>query len=113
MKMEEYMLLVRGYNYAGVTPEVMEKRMNAYRPWMEKMTQAGRYKSGAPLEPGTGRLLKDKQTVLTDGPFLESKEIIGGYVIVLAKDYNEAVELAKECPLLDHCQLEVRKLGKM
>ena len=111
--MEEYMMVVRGYNYAGVTPEIMEKRMNAYRPWMEKMTQAGRYKSGAPLEPGTGRLLKDKQTVLTDGPFLESKEIIGGFVIVLAKDYNEAVEFAKECPLLDHCQLEVRKLGKM
>ena len=65
---------VRGYNYAGVAPEAMEKRMNAYRPWMEKMTQAGRYKSGGPLEPGTGRLLKDKKTVLTDGPFLESKE---------------------------------------
>ena len=111
--MEEFMLIVRGYNYEGVTPEVMEKRMNAYRPWMEKMTQAGRYKSGGPLEPGTGRLLKDKKTVLTDGPFLESKDIIGGYVIVLAKDYGEAVEFAKECPLLDHCQLEVRKLGKM
>jgi hypothetical protein len=40
-KMEEYMLVVRGYNYAGVTPEIMEKRMNAYRPWLEKMTQAG------------------------------------------------------------------------
>lgn len=111
--MEEFMLLVKGYDYSNVSPEIMEKRMNAYRPWMEKMTQAGRYKSGQPLEPGSGRLLKDRKTVLTDGPFLESKEIIGGYVILLAKDYDEAVELAKDCPLLDHCQLEVRKLGKM
>jgi hypothetical protein len=111
--MEEFMLLVKGYDYSNVSPEVMEKRMHAYRPWMEKMTQAGRYKGGQPLEPGSGRLIKDRKTVLTDGPFLESKEIIGGYVILSAKDYDEAVELAKDCPLLDHCQLEVRKLGKM
>ncbi|MBW8889232.1 MAG: hypothetical protein JF616_15870 [Fibrobacteres bacterium] len=109
--MEEFLLLVRGYDYNGVSPEIMQQRMNAYRPWMEKMTAAGRYKGGNPLEPGTGRLLKDKRTVLTDGPFLESKDIIGGYVILLAKDYDEAVGLVKDCPLLDHCQLEVRKLG--
>ena len=66
--MEEFMLLVKGYDYANVSPEIMEKRMNAYRPWMEKMTQAGRYKGGQPLEPGSGRLVKDKKTVLTDGP---------------------------------------------
>ena len=111
--MEDFMFVVRGYDYKDVTPEVMQKRMGAYQPWMEKMIQAGRYKSGGPLEPGSGRLLKDKKTVLTDGPFLESKEIIGGYVILSAKDYDEAVAFAKECPLLDHCQLEVRKLGKM
>jgi hypothetical protein len=111
--MEEFMFLVRGYDYSEVSPEVMGKRMNAYRPWMEKMTQAGRYKGGQPLEPGSGRLVKDKKTVLTDGPFLESKELVGGYVIVLAKDFEEAVSFAKECPLLDHCELEVRKLAKM
>jgi hypothetical protein len=111
--MDEFMLVVRGYDYANVTPEVMEKRMNAYRPWMEKMVEAGHYKAGQPLEPGSGRLLKDRNTVLTDGPFLESKEIIGGYVILFAKDYDQAVAFAKECPLLDHCSLEVRKLGQM
>jgi hypothetical protein len=111
--MDEFMFIVRGYDYNGVTPEVMQKRMAAYQPWMEKMIQAGRHKAGAPLEPGTGRLLKDKKTVATDGPFLESKEVIGGFVIVLAKDFDEAVAFAKECPLLDHCQLEVRKVGKM
>jgi hypothetical protein len=111
--MEEFMFIVRAYDYSNVSPEEMERRMMAYRPWMEKMIQAGRYKGGQPLEPGSGRLLKDRKTVLTDGPFLESKEVIGGYVIVLAKDYPEAVEFAKDCPLLNHCELEVRKLGKM
>jgi hypothetical protein len=110
--MEEFMLLVRDYDYKDVTPEEMQRRMEAYRPWMEKMTAAGLYKGGAPLEPGSGRLVKGKK-VLTDGPFLESKEIIGGYVTVLAKDIDEAARLAVECPLSDHCSLEVRKLGKM
>lgn len=50
--MEEFMLVVKGYDYGNVTPEIMEKRMNAYRPWMEKMTQAGRNKSGAVQERG-------------------------------------------------------------
>ncbi len=111
--MEDFMLIVRAYDYTNVTPEEMQKRMEAYRPWMEKMTASGRYKGGAPLEPGTGRLVKNKNTVLTDGPFLESKEIIGGYVIVQAEGFDEAVRFAKECPLINHCELEVRKLGKM
>lgn len=111
--MEEFMFVIRGYDYTNASPEIMQQRMNVYRPWMEKMTAAGRYKGGQPLERGTGRLVKDKNTVLSDGPFLESKELVGGYVILLAKDYDEAVAFAKECPLLDHCQLEVRKLGKM
>lgn len=111
--MDEFMFLVRGYDEKGVTPEIMQKRMAAYQPWMEKMMTAGHYKSGAPLESGSGRLLKSNRSVATDGPFLESKEIIGGYVIVTAKDYDQAVAFAKECPLLDHCELEVRKVGKM
>jgi hypothetical protein len=52
--------------------------------------------------------LKNPDTVVTDGPFLEPKEIIGGYVVLLAKDLSEATELAKQCPLLGHCEIFVR-----
>jgi hypothetical protein len=111
--MDEFMLLIRGYD-ASVTPEQLQQRMTTYRPWMEKMAAEGRYKGGAPLDPTAGRLLmKSTNTVLTDGPFLESKEIIGGYVTLLAKDLDEALELARECPLSDHYAVEVRKVGKM
>jgi hypothetical protein len=110
--MEEYMLLVRDYDDKDVTPEEMQGRMEAYRPWMGKMTAEGRYKGGAPLEPGSGRLVKGGK-VLTDGPFLESKEIIGGYVIVLADGFEQAARFAQECPLSRHCTLEVRKVAKM
>ncbi len=111
--MDEFMLIISTGDYANVSPEDMQKRMMAYMPWMEKMTAEGRYKGGAPLEPGTGRYLKNKSTVLTDGPFLEGKEIIGGYVLIKAKDYEEAVALAKDCPLINHCEIIVRRIGKM
>ena len=111
--MEDFLLIVKNYDYANVTPEQMQQGMEAYRAWKEKLVAMGRYKSGSALEPTTGRYLKDKSTVLTDGPFLESKEIIGGYALISAKDYDEAVEFAKECPLLNRCELEIRKLFTM
>jgi len=60
-----------------------------------------------------GHLLKNKEEVLTDDPFMEVKEMVAGYVIISASDFNEAVEIAKTCPLLENFQLEVRKLKAM
>ena len=99
-------------DYSNITPAQMQERMGSYSVWMDKLMAAGRYKGGAALHPDSGRLVKDKSTVLTDGPFLESKEIIGGYAIITAQDYDEAVAFAKDCPLLDHWGLEIRKLVK-
>jgi hypothetical protein len=51
--------------------------------------------------------------MVTDGPFMESKEMISGYMIINANDVEEATRLASECPLLGPFQLEVRKLKPM
>ena len=99
-------------DYVNMTPEQMQARMGDYRGWMEKLAAEGRYKGGAALEPTTGRLVKNASTVLTDGPFLESKEIIGGYALISAASYDEAVAFSKKCPLLDHWEIEIRKLVK-
>ena len=107
--MSEFMLLMRGNETEGVSPEQMQQRLQDYMVWMKKMSSCGKLKAGQPLEP-TGRLLKDAATVLTDGPFLEAAEIIGGYVIINADDLDDATQLARECPLLNHCQIEVRPL---
>jgi hypothetical protein len=111
--MSEFMLLIRGKDPISTSPEALQQRMDTYVQWMQKMMAEGRYKGGQPLDEGEGRLLKNKEEVLTDGPFMEAKEIIGGYVIITADDINEAVEIARTCPLLDHFQLEVRKLKAM
>jgi hypothetical protein len=111
--MADFMLLVRGKDPLLGAPEKLEQRMATYVQWMQKMMAEGRYKGGQPLDEDEGRLLKNKEEVLTDGPFMEVKEIIGGYVIISADDINQATEIARTCPLLDYFQLEVRKLKAM
>jgi hypothetical protein len=111
--MAEFMFLVRGKDPLTSSPDAMQQRMATYVQWMQKMMAEGRYKGGQPLDESEGYLLKNKEEVLTDGPFMEVKEMIGGYVTISAADINEAVEIAKTCPLLGDFQLEVRKLKAM
>ena len=107
--MNEFMLLMKGDDSQQASPDEMQQRMHDYMGWMKKMTESGNLKGGQPLLP-TGTLLTNKGTVLTDGPFLEPKEIIGGYVILLADDLNAVTEMARSCPLLEHCEIMVRPL---
>jgi hypothetical protein len=110
--MNQFLIIVRGSDHATASPEATQKRLELFGQWMEKVLQ-GRYVGGAPLEATDGRLLKSKSEVLTDGPFMESKEMISGYVIINANDIQEATELTRQCPLLDQFQLELRRLKPM
>ncbi len=101
------MFLVRGNDPHLESPGEMQQRMHDYVEWMQNLMAQGRYKGGQPLEEGGGRLLKNKKEVLTDGPFMDSKEIIGGFIIIGAEDIDEATEIARTCPMLDYFQLEV------
>lgn len=107
--MQEFLLLMKGDDSKEISPDEMQQRMQDYMAWMKGMMGEGHYVAGQPLMP-TGRHLVDQETVLTDGPFLEPKEIIGGYIIVKAANIDEATELAKTCPLLQHCEIYVRPL---
>lgn len=107
--MEDYLLLIRGEEDPA-TPEQMQERMQQYGPWRKKWEDAGRYITGAPLTSDTGYQLKRSGAVLTDGPFMEAKEIVGGYILLKANSYEEALEFAKGCPLNQWHDIEVRKL---
>lgn len=110
--MNQFLIIVKGSDHSTISPEDMQKRMELFGGWVQNVLD-GRYVSGAPLEDGDARLLKSKTEVLTDGPFLESKEMISGYMVINATDIQEATELAQQCPLLEKFQLEVRKLKPM
>ena len=67
---------------------------------MTELTEAGKMTGGHRLN-GEGAVLKGEKRQITDGPFTEGKEIVGGYIGIKANDLNEAVEIAKGCPIYD------------
>jgi hypothetical protein len=55
---------------------------------------------------------ENNKPLVTDGPFAEAKEVMGGVFILEAADYNQAVELAKTCPHMDFGTIEVRQFER-
>jgi hypothetical protein len=101
--MSKYMFLFRGgMNYQDATPEQMQANMAKWKAWMSELAGKGKMLAGEPLAPADGKVLAGKAKKMTDGPFAEGKEVVGGYLIVEAKDLNEAAELSKGCPIFDH-----------
>lgn len=96
--MEKFMLLFQGAMATEQpSPQQMEETMGKWFAWINKLAQSGKYDSGEALLP-TGKVLKGSHKNVTDGPFTEGKEIIGGYFIVNANDYDEAVSLCEDYP---------------
>jgi hypothetical protein len=98
MTMEKYMFIFYGGDASHLSPDAQQAHMQKWFEWVKKLEGEKRYVGGEALLPGSGKIVKGAKKVVTDGPFAESKELVGGYFIVLAKDMDEAVEMAKECP---------------
>ena len=83
------------------TPAEMEQIMGRWMAWMKGMGAKDVF-AGANRLQETGKVLRGPGgKALTDGPFAEAKEVVGGYVMVTAENYAQAVELARGCPGLD------------
>src|SRR5438045_9501909 len=95
----EYLLLFRGSAWdKGLSPEQLQKTMDQFMAWFERLKQQGKVKGGQPLER-TGKIVSGKNgRIVADGPFAESKEAIGGYFLVQGDDLDEEVEIAHERP---------------
>jgi hypothetical protein len=108
----EYLLLLRNTQLEKrLSLQEMQEAMGKFTGWFAKLSEDGKLKAGQPLDDG-GKVITGKQSrTVSDGPFAESKEAVGGYVIVFAEDIDEAVRLAEACPLLDYGALvEVRPI---
>ena len=103
--MKKFLLIIRGEGPTNDSPEQLQQALMQYREWAAALGPA--YIDGQRLE-NSGVMVENKRAIATDGPFLESKEIIAGYVIVEADNLEDAVNIARSCPLIDHCMLEVR-----
>jgi len=111
--MEKFMYLFRGGMASERAENVPADHLQKWAQWMETLTKKGIMIGGEPLVP-TGKQVNGTKKVVTDGPFIEAKELVGGYLIVNAKDINEAVEISKTCPIFElDGKLEVRPIQKM
>jgi hypothetical protein len=98
--MSEYVFLYREGD-AGRPPERMQEMMQKWMAWMKELGEKGHLKDqGQPLER-TGKLVKGKQKTVTDGPFAEAKDVVGGYTLIEARDLDQAVQLSKGCPIFE------------
>jgi len=108
------MLLFRGSDVyqPGQSPEALQALKQKMMYWVGDLSKKGVHVASEPLQP-IGKQVSGIKKTITDCPFGESKEIIGGCTIVQAKDINEAIEIAKGCPLLEsNANIEVRPIQK-
>lgn len=109
-----YLFWNKPSNWAAQSPEDMERRMKKWMGWMDSLRALGHFTGAGERLEDTGSLVRGKAKSVTDGPYAEAKDTIGGYIVVEAKDLKEAVELSKGCPVLEGDGLvEVRPVASM
>jgi hypothetical protein len=111
--MSEYVYLYRG-GARDRSPEQMQQVMQKWMAWMKDLGEKGHLKDhGQPLERA-GKLVTGKHKTVTDGPFAEAKDVVGGYTLIEAGNLEQAVELSKGCPIFEvDGAVEVRPVMKM
>src|SRR5258708_6162099 len=108
-----YMLIFRGTDwYQGLSAEEMQQVSDKWMAWFKGLMASGKAVAGNPLER-EGKIISGKNgRVVSDGPFAESKETIGGYFLLKVNTLDDAVAIAKECPGLPYgIRVEVRPVA--
>jgi len=111
----KYMLLIYDDEkvWAGLSEAEQKKIMGDYRQFGQEIAAAGQMVTGAQLQPvsaATSVRVRNGKRLLTDGPFAETREQLGGYYLVEAKDLDEAIGLAARIPSARMGTIEVRPL---
>jgi hypothetical protein len=107
----EYLVLSRGHWDKTRSPDEIQNVIDQFYLWLERLVSEGKMKRGQRLTY-EGRTVRRQNTIM-DGPFGESKEVIGGYWFIVAHDLDEAAEIAQGNPCLDYgLVLEIRPIDQ-
>jgi hypothetical protein len=105
----EYLVLSRGQWDKDTSKENIEAAIHKFYEWYERNLKEGRMKPGSRLS--TEAAMVSKKGIVTDGPFGEAKEIVGGYWFIVARDLREAANLAAQNPCAQYgLSYEIRPL---
>jgi len=114
----KYMLMIyhSEAGWAGKTDAERSAIYAEYRAFTESIAKSGSYKAGEELKPtsaATTVRVRDGRTLTTDGPFAETREQLGGFYLVEAKDLDEAISIAARIPSAREGSIEVRAVNAM
>jgi hypothetical protein len=111
----QYLLMIyqNEVEYAKNDAATSQKMMAEYQTFTQSIVQSGNFKAGDRLQPTTTATtvrVRDGKTLTTDGPFAETREQLGGYYLVEAKDLNAAIAIAARIPSARIGSIEVRPI---
>jgi hypothetical protein len=114
----QYLILIYDEQTANPSPEPPDPAtwgplMEEYNAYTKMLRDTGRWVAGEALQPVTTATtirVRDGQTMTTDGPFAETKEALGGFYLVEARDLDEALEIGAACPGAKLGSIEVRPI---
>jgi hypothetical protein len=111
--MKEFLLIIRteGDVWTSLSPKQLQEHIEKGTSYIGNLMKEGKLKNAAPLDKGS-RIVTENNGIIKDGPFNESKEVIAGYFHIIAKDVQEAVEIAKANPIFSDIptKIEVHQL---
>ncbi|WP_074407628.1 MULTISPECIES: YciI family protein [Aquimarina] len=114
--MQEFMIFIKtkGDHLEGLSPEQQQAHVQKIGLYIGGLMEAGKLKGAQPLEM-KGAIIHGNKGVFKDGPFNESKEVIVGYFHIVAKNLEEAIEIAKANPMFEDAEgtIEVRAIKQM
>lgn len=106
------MLIFHNGEHVERSAEQIQAEMGKWMAWIGKLNETGKYVAGEPLLPG-GKLVTGVNTA-TDGPYAEGKEVVGGFFIINAENYDEAVAICADYPDFHYGgKVQVRQIMKM
>ena len=108
----KFMLLLRGgVSNRDLSPEQLQVQIEKYMSCIDSLRKKGHFLAGEPLKEDGKILSGPNAQTITDGPFTESKEAVGGYFIISARNLDAALEISKDCPIFGNGgTIEVRPI---
>jgi len=109
--MPQYMLLIYSPVDSGPSPEERQAEMPRWMSYTQELQESGAMKAGdalMPVDTATTVRVRDGETLITDGPFAETKEALGGYYLVDVDDLDAALAWAAKIPNVGYGSIEVR-----
>ena len=113
--MKKYLFLFRGgLDFTKAPQEQVHQVIIKWKNWVDGLTKRGIYEGGERLTRSEATVVRGNTRQITNGPYAEGNEIVGGYICIKADNQQQAIEVCKDCPIFNFDGIvEIREVAKM